>query len=444
MEPNVRVDSRLRCGRRLPGLVFLAFALVPPAQARVQIEHWVAQSGARVYFVESHALPIVDIAVEFAAGSAYDPREQAGLGGITLAMLKAGSSRYSESEASRRIADAGAQLRENFDLDRAGFSLRSLSSEAERKAAAGTLADMLQSPRFPEEAFEREKARAVANALEAETRPDRVAEKRLYALMYRTHPYGLSASPATLAAIAREDVERHYRRHYGASRAAVTIVGDLRPDAARALAEELTSRLAQGGNAALAPVAPSPPGETLRVAHSSAQSHVMLGLAALSHGDPDYFPLLVGNYILGGGGFTSRLLREIREKRGYAYSAYSYFRPYEREGPFLVGLQTRRDQAGEALERARNVVADFVARGPTAAELSGAKKSLVGAFPLRIDTNRKVVEQAALIGFYRLPLDWLDAFPARLQGVTLAQVRDAFARRVDPSKLSIVVVGAPD
>jgi zinc protease len=415
-----------------------------PVEARMRIEHWVAQSGARVYFVETHALPILDVAVEFSAGSAYDPRERAGLGRLTLAMLKAGSSRYSEAEAGRRIADAGGDLRGNFDVDRAGFSLRILSSEAERRKATETLADMLQSPLLPTEAFEREKARAVANAREAETQPDRVAERRLYALIYPAHPYGFSASPETLAAITRENVERHYRAHYRSTRAVVTIVGDLDGDAARGLAEELTTRLARGGDSGVAPVAPLARGETVRIAHPSAQSHVLLGLAALPYGDPDFFPLLVGNHVLGGGGFVSRLTKEIRSRRGYAYSVYSYFRPLGREGPFLVGLQTRRDQADEALERTLKLVEEFVARGPTAAELNAAKKSMAGGFPLRIDTNRKVLDQAASIGFYRLPLDWLDLYPAHIQSVTLTQIRDAFTRRVDPAKLSIVVVGAPD
>ncbi len=430
--------------RRAPLWVLMTLALAAPAEAGVKIDHWTAQSGARVNFVESHALPIVDVAVEFAAGSAYDSREQAGLARLTLAMLKAGSSRYSETEASRRIADAGAQLRENFDLDRAGFALRSLSSEAERKAATQTLADMLQTPRFPAEAFEREKASAIANVREAETLPGEVAERRLYALMYPAHPYGISETPETLVSIRREDLERHYRAHYGSARAVVTIVGDLDRDAARALAEELTSSLSKGDGSALQPVAAPAAGATLRVAHPSTQSHVLLGVAALTRADPDYFPLFVGNYSLGGGGFMSRLFREIREKRGYAYSAYSYFRPYEREGPFLVGLETRRDQAREALGLARSVVDEFAKHGPTEAELRAAKKSLVGGFPLRIDTNRKVLEQIATIGFYRLPLDWLDEFPARVQGVTLAQVKSAFARRIAPEKLSIVVVGAQD
>jgi zinc protease len=137
------------------------------------------------------------------------------------------------------------------------------------------------------------------------------------------------------------------------------------------------------------------------------------------------------------------LTKEVRSRQGYAYSVYSYFRPSGREGPFLVGLQTRRDQAGDALERTLKLVAEFVARGPTAAELAAAKKSMIGGFPLRYDTNRKVLEQVASIGFYGLPLDWLDRYPARIQSVTLTQIRDAFARRVDPAKLSIVVVGAP-
>jgi len=421
-------------------LLFAATAL--PGEARVAIEQWTAASGARVSFVESHALPIVDVAVEFAAGSAYDPQEKAGLAQLTLGMFKTGSARYSEAELSRRIADVGAQLRDAIDRDRAGFTLRSLSSEAERRAATDTLTDMLQSPLFAGPAFEREKSRAFANAAEAETRPDSVAERRLYALMYPAHPYGLTANPASIAAISREDVERFYRTYYGAGRAVVTIVGDMSREAARILADGLTSRLPQGKGPDLALVSPAQRGEFERISHPSAQSHVLLGLATLARSDPDYFPLFVGNYILGGGGFVSRLFKELREKSGFAYSAYSYFLPLQREGPFLVGLQTRRDQAGEALARTREVIEEFMARGPTPVELKAAKMGLIGGFPLRIDTNRKVLEQVAVIGFYRLGPDWLDKFAARVDGVTLEQLRSAFARHVDPARLSIVIVGA--
>lgn len=432
----------MHAARRVGAVLLAAAAL--PVQGGIRVEHWTTQSGARAYFVETHALPIVDVSVEFAAGGAYDPRERAGLGQLTLTLLKGGSARYTETDVDRRIADAGAQLRDNFDLDRAGYGLRTLSSEAEFNLAVDTLADVLQSPRFAPEIFEREKARAVANAAEAETQPDHVAEKRLYALMYPSHPYGLTATPSTLGTITRDDVERHYRSFYGAAGAAVAIVGDLGIDAAKALAERLTSRLAKGEQAAIPPPPPAGPGQTVRVAFPSTQSHVLLGEAALARDDPDYFPLLVGNYILGGGGFASRLMTEVRSKHGLAYSVYSYFYPYAQRGPLQIGLQTRRDQADEALMRAQDVINEFIARGPTQREIEAAKKSLVGGFPLRIDTNRKMLEQLAVIAFYRLPPDWLDTYPARLQAVTLDQVRAAFARRVDPGKLAIVVVGAPN
>src|SRR5882672_34209 len=307
-------------------LALLLFASALPADARVQIEHWMTQTGVRVYFVETHALPLVDVSVEFAAGGAHDPRERAGLGRLTLDLLRGGSARYSEADIDRRIADAGAQLRDSFDLDRAGFALRTLSSEAERRSAVDTLADILQAPRFPAEIFEREKARAIAGAAEAETQPDHVAEKRLYELMYPTHPYGVTATPATLATITREDVERHYRDHYGSGGAAVAIVGDLSIDAAKALAEQLTARLAQGAAVALPAPQPPAPGKIVRVGHPSTQSHVLLGEAALARDDPDFFPLVVGNYVLGGGGFVSRLMTEVRSKHGLAYSVYSYFK----------------------------------------------------------------------------------------------------------------------
>ena len=216
------------------GAALLAVVALP-VQAGVRIEHWTTQSGAHAYFVERHGLPIVDVSVEFAAGGAYDPPERAGLGQLTLTLLKGGSARYSETDVDRRLADAGAELRDNFDLDRAGFALRTLSSQGEFNLAVDTLADILQSPRFAPEIFEREKARAVANAAEAETQPDHVAEKRLYALMYPSHPYGLTATPATIGTITRDDVERHYRNLYGSSGTAVTIAAIVARPAATAL-----------------------------------------------------------------------------------------------------------------------------------------------------------------------------------------------------------------
>jgi zinc protease len=423
--------------------LFTLAAVAGLAQAQVRIEHWKTHSGAHVYFVESRAIPAIDVTIEFPAGSAWDLGRPAGVARLTLALLKAGSARFSEDESSQRLADIGAQLNQSFDRDRAGLSLRTLSSE--RARAVEVVAEMLQSPQFPEGALERERARAVAEVKEAETRPDGVAERRLYALMYPGHPYGIIPTTESLAAIARSDVERFYRERYRASRAVVTLVGDMSIESAGAIADALTSRLPPGDDDGprLAPAFPPARGQTETISRPSAQSHVLMGVPGVTRGDPDYFPLFVGNYILGGGGFVSRLYREVREKRGYAYGAYSYFLPLAGRGPFLLGLQTRNEQAEEALAQARRVLEEFIRDGPSKEELAAAQRGLVGGFPLRIDSNRKLLEQAAVIGFYRLPLDWLDRFSANVQAVTLESVRAAFSRAIRPAELTTVVVGAP-
>lgn len=413
------------------------------AQAALPIQHWITPSGARVYFVESRSIPMLDINVDFDAGARRVPADRAGLGGLTHTLIKAGSAARSEEEISRLIADVGAQLDGSVDRDRAGLALRTLSGERERTQAIATFAEMLQTPAFPDAAFAREKARLLDAVKEDETKPDAIASNAFYRLLYAAHPYALVPTPETVLRIARADVEGFYRANYVAERAVVTIVGDAGRALAERIAEQLTAGLPRAGGAPLPlPSVIQPPGQTLRIAHPASQSHILLGLPAIARKDPDYFPLLVGNYALGGGGFVSRLYLEVREKRGYAYSVYSYFLPLAQEGPFQIGLQTRKEQADEALARVRIVLDEFLGRGPSAAEIKAAKQNLVGGFALRIDSNRKLLEQVAMMGFYQLPLTWLDDFAAHVEKVSAAEVRAAFARRVRPDNLVTVVVGS--
>ena len=432
-------------GARIPFWLIPAAALwlaACAAHAALPIQHWTASSGARVYFVESRSIPMLDINVDFDAGGRRVPADKAGLGGLAHALIKAGTTRRTEEEISRRIADVGAQLGGSVDRDRAGFSLRTLSSERERAQALATLAEILQTPAFPEAAFAREKARLIDAVREEETKPDAIASKAFYRLLYGGHPYALAPAPETVARIQRVDVESFYRTNYVAERAVVTIVGDADRALAERIAEQLCAGLPRATEAppSLPAVAP-PRSETLHVAHPATQSHILLGLPAISRSDADYFPMLVGNYVLGGGGFVSRLYLEVREKRGYAYSVYSYFLPLAQEGPFQIGLQTKNEQAEEALSRVRAVLAGFLSQGPSAAELKAAKQNLVGGFALRIDSNRKLLDQVALIGYYKLPLTWLDDFMSRVEKVSVAEVRSAFAQRVRTDNLMTVVVG---
>ncbi len=418
-----------------------------PASALLPIQHWQAQNGARVYFVESRGLPMLDVSVDFPAGSAYDTRAKSGLAALTAGLLTLGAGGLSENEISRRIADTGAQLAGRFDSDRAGMSLRTLTSTAELKQALDVFARLVQRPEFPAAILEREKTRVIAAIRESDTQPGTILARTFGESIYGSHPYGLRSSgePAAIATLTRDDLAAFYRRHYTADHAVVAIIGDLSRGEAEALAEQLTAGLPRSGEPAAIPaVQDLARAESRAIAHPATQSHVMLGVPGIKRGDPDYFPLFVGNHVLGGGGFESRITEEVRSKRGLAYSAYSYFSLTQERGPFVIGLQTRKDQAGEALAVVRATLKEFLANGPTADELDKARQNIVGGFPLRIDSNRKLLGYLGVIGFYRLPLTYLDDFIPNVEKVTAADIRNAFARHIDPERMVTVVVGADD
>jgi zinc protease len=426
-----------------------ALMLLPAAQsahAILPIEHWQTAAGAKVYFVANRSLPMIDISVDFPAGSGYDSPEKSGVAAMTNGMLRLGAKGLSEGDISRGLADVGAELGGRFDADSAGLSLRTLSDGSRRKQALDILAGVLHAPEFPATVLDREKVRLIGALKESDLKPDTQVSRVFYRLVYREHPYGLRSSGevVTVGSLTRDDLVAFYRRHYVAERAVVAIVGDLSRADAEAVAEQLTRGLprAAGATPALPRVAALEQPITRTVAHPAAQSHILIGAPGISRDDPDYFPLFVGNHILGGGGFVSRITDEVRQKRGLAYSAYSYFSPQQMRGPFIIGMQTRRDQADEALAVVRKTLRDFVSNGPTDQELLAAKQNIVGGFPMRIDSNRKIHGYLGVIGFYGLPLSYLDDFVANVERVTVADIKAAFARRVDPDKLVTVVVGA--
>ncbi len=422
-------------------ILLLAFAAAGLAHAGVNIQTWSAPSGARVYFVESHDLPIVDLSIDFAAGSAYDPADKAGLAAFTRGLLDAGAGNLDEDAIAEKQVDTGAQLGGHTDLDRSGVSLRTLSSAKERDASLDLLRLLLAQPTFPQAVFEREKGRTIAAIKESETQPASIAAKKFAKGLYPAHPYGMTATVESVGRITREDVASFHRSFFSASRAVVSIVGDLSRADAERIAQQMTEALPKSDNAAKIAAPDAPKSEVIRVSHPSQQSHIQIGLPVLKRGDADFYPLVVGNYVLGGGGFVSRLMKEVREKRGYAYSVYSYFQPQQVEGPFQIGLQTKNEQADDALKVARETLEAFLKQGPTEDELKGAKQNITDGFVLRLDSNRKILDQVAVIGFYQLPLDYLDQYPKQIEKVTAQQVRDAFARRVRPDGMVTVVVG---
>lgn len=418
-----------------------------PAHAGVQIQHWQAKSGAKVLFVENHDLPMLDVAVQVDAGSRRDTPEAAGRASLTVGMMQLGAGGMSEDAIANRLADVGAEMGPSFDPDRAGYSLRTLSSKRERDQALDMMAKVLQAPDFPDAILQREKTRTLAALKEAETRPESIANKAFFNAVYGTHPYALVGDGEidTVSKLTRADIQHFYQQHYAASGAVVAMIGDITRAEAEAIAEQLTAKLPAGSVSADMPkVAPLVAASVQRIPHPATQAHILMGAPGIARGDADYFPLYVGNYVLGGGGFDSRILNEIRQKRGLAYSAYSYFIPLKQPGPFQIGMQTKKQDADTALKVARETLVTFIKTGPTAEELKQAKNNIILGFPLRIDTNREILEYLGVIGFYDLPLSYLDDFTHKVDQVTAREIQQAFQRHVDPGKLATVIVGGPE
>lgn len=417
------------------------------AQATPKIQHWQSPSGAQVYFVENHDLPMLDVAVNFAAGSGFENAEKSGQAGLTHALMTLGAAGMSEDDIARKLADIGAQMGGSFDADRSAFALRTLSSRAERDEALDILARVLQRPLFPEAVLSREKIRLIAALKEAETKPESIAAKAFGKAVFGGHAYGQQPSGeiATVEKLQRGDLDSFYTAHYGAQHAVVALMGDISRAEAAEIAQKLTAQLPPGGAGSdIVPVVKQSSASILRIPHPATQSHILIGAPGVSRTDADYFPLYVGNYILGGGGFVSRLMQEVREKRGMAYSVYSYFIPMQQPGAFQIGLQTKKEQADAALQLVNKTLREFIDTGVTEKELEAAKQNIINGFPLRIDSNKKILDYLSVIGFYHLPLTYLDDFSGKINKVSVADIRAAFKRKINPEIMATVIVGAPE
>ena len=421
------------------------------AWALLPIQHWTEPSGAKVYLVESPVIPMVDVQIDFDAGTRRDPAGQSGLATAVAAMASKGvkalgaEPALDENGLGEAWADLGASFEAVADNDALHYTLRSLTDPPLLDKAARLAARQMGEPSFPADVWPRDRARWSASLKESLTRPSTVAAHAFGAAVYGSHPYGTRTTEETLARINVADMQTFHTQHIAACRAKVSIVGAVSRAQAQALVATLLSRLpATTGCAPLPPVgeisALAAPVEQ-NIPFASAQAHVLIGQPGFQRRDPDFVALLVGNHILGGGGFVSRLTNEVREKRGLSYSVYSYFAAGLHAGAFTVGLQTRPDQAREAVKVSRDVIARFVAEGPTEAELRAAKDNLIGGFALRIDSNKKLLGNVANIAWNELPLDYLDQWTKKVEALTVADVRAAMARKLQPERMVTVVVG---
>ena len=426
--------------------------LLSNANAILPIEKLDSYKGAKAYLVQTKALPMVDIEVSIDAGDRYDPAGKSGLADMVAGLMNYGvkgeKGVLTEAQIADEIADLGANIGLSVSGERAILRIRSLSRKDLRDRAVQLAAAMLSAPTYDSKIVEREKQRTITSLLEAETKPEFVLERRFKKSVYGNYPLADSPTVKSVAAVSVNDLVQFHKQFYRGDRMIVSIVGDVD----RAQAEEIVKALLKQIPASGQPIAKLPelqrsPVEPLaqreiQIPFDSQQAHIAMGMTAVARNNPDYFPLLVGNYVLGGGGFVSRLMAEVREKRGLAYSVFSYFIPGKENGIFQAGLQTKSDQAALALEVMSSTTAQFIADGPTPSELVAAKANLVNGYPLRIDNNRKLLDNVSSIAWNDLPLDTMDLWTKQVEAVTLEQVNAAFKKYLAMDRMKIVVLGA--
>lgn len=440
--------------RQLSKVAVIVGAVLPTAWAGIPIQHWTQASGAQIYLVESPAIPMLDVQIDFDAGDRRDPAAQAGLASLTAALtskgVRADGSQVAldENALNQAWADLGASFGGGAGNDRMSFSLRTLTYPDLLDRVVQLAARQLGQPSYAPEVLARERARIQASLREANTRPATQASRAFERAVYGDHPYGYELTEATLDRISTSDLQALHERTMWPCRAKVSLVGAINRAQADALVTQLFAKRATSPSAAACQVQPSVPEVAplkapleVRVPFEAAQAQVLIGQPGFKRDDPDYFALTVGNYILGGGGFVSRLTEEVREKRGLSYSVSSYFAPGLHAGAFTIGLQTRPDQAQQAIDVSRQVLRQFVDKGPTAAELKAAKAFLIGGFALRIDSNRKLLDNVSNIAWNGLPLSYLDSWTQQVERLTVRDIRAAFQRKLQPERMVTVVVG---
>ncbi len=419
--------------------------LALPSAHALDIQRWRTAEGATVLLVERHENPIVDISVQFpAAGSIADSQGKNGVSDFAAGLLTTGTKKHDEENFNKRINDLAAQLESDNDRESSSLTLRSLSRPATLRQAGELMQQALSQPRYDAEVFRRTRQQAELALRQNESQPGYIAMRESVKLDYPQHPYSAAAytSVQSLQAVSLDDVKTFHRNQYAKEGAVVALVGDLNRQQADRLVGNLLKGLPEKAQtAAKVPPVNEQAGRRTNIPFASEQAQVVMSMPLISRNDPDYYALVAGNYILGGGGFDSRLMKTLRDEHGYVYGVSSNLMPQREKGRFVIQFATQKSQAPKALEAAESVLRRFIAEGPTEAELQQAKDNIIGSFPLRFDTNQKLLGYLGMIGLYDLPSDWMEQYPKKIEALTVDDVKKAWQRRVKPENLNTVVVG---
>ena len=440
----VMVVNYMMLVRQIKFMAFSGLTLVSlNVFATPDIQTWQTETGAKVLFVPANDIPMLDIRIAFDAGSARDA-DLSGVAVLTNGLLSEGAAGKSSQKVAEGFESVGANLSYEASRDMAIVGVRSLTESRYLSAAISNLAEVLTQPDFPEKAFQRELNRMKVSVKARQQSPAALAGEAFNRAVFGDHPYALpsAGTDESLKKITLQDVRDFYKQYYVAKNATVAIVGDVDRVQAEEIVKAVLSGLATGVKPeSLPPVKPLTQAKKVVIDYPSAQTHIFVGQPGTWRGDADYFALYVANHPFGGSGFASRLVEVIREERGLAYSVYSYFSPLRQAGAFTMGMQTKTEQTQQALTLLQEQLQKYVTEGPEEEELEASLSNITGSFPLKLDSNSKLLGYISMIGFYDLPIDYLDNFIDNVKAIDVDTINDALKRRIDPDRLVTVVVG---
>lgn len=414
-------------------------------QAAVDIQTWQTSQGAKVLYVHAPELPMVDIEILFDAGSARDG-QQYGLASMTANLIGTQTPNWDENALAEKFSALGVQFGQSVGRDSASLAFRSLTRPDIFNAGFELFVEAVTQAQFNPSIVAREKSRLKVGLQQKQSHPQALIQDALWTELYGEHPYAHPVS-GTIESVDRLDakqLESFYQRYYVAANAQITIVGAVDRTEAEKMAEQLTQPLAKGQ---AVKALPQPKrlinASNKHIPFKATQTQYRLAQLGVQRGDPDYYALFLGNHLLGGSGFGSLLMEEVREKRGLVYGVSSGFYPMKVPGPFLIGLSTKNASVIEADKVVKETLTDFM-KGFPDEKLEAIKSNLVGGFPLRIDSNAKILGYVSMIGFYDLPLDYLSQFPERMAVLDKSAVLAAWQKRIDPEAMLTLTLGMTD
>lgn len=423
--------------------LFLAAALICGAQAQaLTIEKVVSPSGVVAWLVEDHKNPIIAADFSFAAGGASDPQGKEGLASMVSGLLDEGAGDLDAQAFQGRLEDLAVGL--TFAADDDAFSGRVKTLTDNRDEAFKLLHLALTKPRFDADAVTRVRGQMEVALQQQEQDPQALVGRAFSAAIYPNHPYGRLSTEATLKAITEGDLKGWAGGHLSRDRLVVSVVGDITPAQLSALLDQTFADLPAKTDLAAIPDAKAPDKGSLKIVKKQIpQSVVNLGEQGIKRDDPDWYNAYVMNYILGGGSFSSRLMTEVRVKRGLAYGAYTALEPSEHGGLVVGEVATRNDKVAESLKVIKDEFRKMGTTDVTAAELNDAKTYLNGAFPLQMDSTTAIAVLLTVVQRDHLGIDYFDRRPTLIGKVSAADIRRVAGKLLDPDKLTVVVVGDP-